>query len=810
MTGSALVGTLRRWLRVEHLEDRTTPTAVVVDTSSFAADRVLVTLADGADAATAVARLSASPLTAGVQHLGFGIYQVNLRAGVSVQQAVPALDAIRGIASAEADYAIGLTATPTDPSFGSTWGLHNAGQSGGAVDADIDATEAWDKATGTGQTVVAVIDTGVDYTHPDLAANMWRNPGEVAGDGLDNDGNLIVDDIFGADFANNDGDPMDDNNHGTHCAGTIGAVANNGVGVAGVAWKTRIMAMKFLTASGSGSTSNAIKCIDYAIAKGAKILSNSWGGGGYSSALEAAIVRSRDAGAVFVAAAGNNGANTDVSANYPSNYAVSNVVSVAATDHNDQLASFSNYGANTVDLGAPGVSVLSTVRGGGYSSFSGTSMATPHVAGALAVYWDKNPGMTAQQVIQKLLGSVDSIASLAGKTVTGGRLNLNKMLEGGSPLPPPPPPPPGDTTGARVTTANFAGSTASNYERVRLTFSEAINAASFDATDVVLTGPSGGAIAVQGVKLVDGTTNQFDVTFATQTAFGTYAIGVGPQVLDLANNPMDQNQNGQNGEATADRYTGTAMLYPGRQKFSLSGLNVPIRDFTTSTVTINVPASSVVNGFTVTDLNVTLSLSHTYTSDLVITLTAPNGKAVTLFNRRGGSGDHLTNTTFNDEATTLIRNGRAPFTGSFRPEALLSGFDGVNPVGNWTLSVRDAGRSDVGTITAVSLDIATNPADAASGMTFGMTDEPATDAPAVGPGVAGSFGSTAPALLAPTTTTTRATTPPVAPPPAADLTILANTPTVAPQFGGLNTFEPTALARFGQPSQQPFNGFTIE
>lgn len=310
---------------------------------------------------------------------------------------------------------------------------------------------------------------------------------------------------------------------------------------------------------------------------------------------------------------------------------------------------------------------------------------------------------------------------------------------------------------------------------------------------------------------VSGTTNQFDVTFATQTAVGGYAITVGPQVLDLANNAMDQNQNGVNGEATADRYTGTAKLYPGRQKFSLSGLSVPITDYTTSTVTINVPANSVVNGFTVTDLNVTLSLAHTYTADLVITLTAPNGKAVTLFQRRGGSGDNLTNTTFNDEATTLIRNGAAPFSGSFRPDAALSGFDGVNPVGNWTLSVRDAGRLDVGTITAVSLDIATNPTDAGSGQMMGGADGPTDGSPvATGPGVAGNFGGGTPTLLAPPTTTTTTQTAPVALPPSTDVSVADRTPTVAPQFGGMTAFEPTAPNWFNQITRQTFTGFTVE
>lgn len=813
MSAPARIGLLRRWLRVENLEDRTTPTAVTVDSSSFAADRVLVTLADGADAATAVANLAASPLAAGVERLGFNIYQVNLRAGVSVGFAIPALDAIRGVAYAEADYAIGLNLTPNDPSYSSLWGMNNTGQSGGTLDADIDAPEAWDIARGTGQKIVAVIDTGVDYNHPDLAANMWRNSGETAGDGIDNDANGIVDDVFGADFANNDGNPMDDNNHGTHCAGTIGGVGNNGVGVTGVAWTTRIMALKFLGANGSGSTSNAIKCIDYAISKGASILSNSWGGGGYSSALEQAIIRARNAGAIFVAAAGNNGANTDVSANYPSNYAVDNVLSVAAIDRNNNLASFSNYGATTVDLGAPGVSILSTVRNGGYSSFSGTSMATPHVAGAIAVFWDRNPTLTYTQVIQRLLGSVDQITSLSGRTVTGGKLNLLNLLNSTSPptSPPPtsPPPPTGDVTGARVTSAVFSGGTSSTFNRVRVTFNEAMTTGSFTTADVVsLTGPGGGTLTSTGVTLVPGTNNQFDVTFATQTAPGTYAVTVGPDIRDLAGNQMDQNQNGANGENPVDRYSATARLYPSRQTFGVSGLSVPINDLSTATVSITVPASSVVNGFTITDLNVTLSLTHTYDSDLVITLVAPSGQVITLFNRRGGSANNLTGTTFNDEATVAISGGSAPFTGSFRPEQALSAFDGLNPVGTWTLRVQDVARLDVGAISAVSLGIATNPADSASGRAMGVADDPFTSGTVtVGPGVAASFGTNTPTLLAPPTTTNAASSPTVRVPTSGDAVVTG--PSVAPTFGGMAAFEPTAIEWNGLAARPLWSGFRV-
>ncbi|MCA8925995.1 MAG: S8 family serine peptidase, partial [Planctomycetes bacterium] len=239
----------------------------------------------------------------------------------------------------------------------------------------IQAPQAWELETGSAQVVVAVIDTGVDYTHPDLSANMWTNPGEVPGNGVDDDRNGVVDDFYGYDFANGDPDPRDDNVHGTHCAGTVGAVGDNGVGVAGVCWSVRIMALKFLGSDGSGNTSDAIACIHYAIANGADVMSNSWGGGESSRALEEAITAARAAGIVFVAAAGNSG---DTRVHYPGAYPAA--LTVSATDRADALATFSSYGP-AVDLAAPGVGIVSCALEHGYASLSGTSMATPHVAG---------------------------------------------------------------------------------------------------------------------------------------------------------------------------------------------------------------------------------------------------------------------------------------------------------------------------------------------------------------------------------------------------------------------------------------------
>jgi subtilisin family serine protease len=322
--------------------------------------------------------------------------------------------------------------TPDDPSYtdGSLWGLHNVGQNGGTADADIDAPEAWHVRTSAEPVIVAVIDTGIRYTHEDLAANMWINPGEIPGNGVDDDNNGFVDDVYGVNAIVMAGDPMDDHGHGTHVAGTIGAAGDNARGVVGIAWRVQLMACKFLASNGSGLTSDAITCVDYAVAMGARVMNNSWGGGAHSQALEDAIVAARDAGIVFVASAGNDGADLDAYVKYPAEYDVDNVLAVAATDRNDRLASFSNFGVQSVELGAPGVFILSSHGGGdtNYAYFSGTSMAAPHVSGAAALMLAQFPSMTYREVIDRLVAGTDPVDALSGRTISGGRLNLHRSL----------------------------------------------------------------------------------------------------------------------------------------------------------------------------------------------------------------------------------------------------------------------------------------------------------------------------------------------------------------------------------------------
>jgi subtilisin family serine protease len=347
------------------------------------------------------------------------------------------------VAYAETNDILTTVLTPNDPNFSSLWGLQNTGQviNGvpGAPGADISATLAWDVSTGSQANVVAVVDTGIDYTHPDLSDNVWSAPTSFT---VTIGGQTIICPAgsHGFNAITNTCDPMDDNNHGTHVSGTIGAVGNNGVGVAGVNWVASIMGSKFLNAGGSGTLANAINAIEFTIqAKqifgadaNVRVLSNSWGGGGFSQALLDEINSANGSDMLFVAAAGNNASDNDTRPFYPASYNAPNVVAVAATNNNDQLASFSNFGLNTVHLGGPGVGVLSTTRNNTYSFFSGTSMATPHVSGAAALVLSVCSLDTAG-LKNNLLNNVDPIPSLSGLTVTGGRLNVNNAIQACSP-----------------------------------------------------------------------------------------------------------------------------------------------------------------------------------------------------------------------------------------------------------------------------------------------------------------------------------------------------------------------------------------
>lgn len=434
----------RRLLRVKN--NRKTPEVVVKERviieggvirvlhqELHAADQVIVQLKSGTPAA-ALEKLNDRFGARIIRRMiASDTYLVRLqeRSIAAVEKAVASYHAEAAtISIAEPNYILHATETaPNDTYLTSLYAMRNTGQTGGTAGADIKATMAWDITTGSANVLVGVIDTGIDYQHPDLAANIWTNPGEIAGNGLDDDGNGFIDDIHGWDFVSDDNDPMDGHYHGTHCAGTIGGVGNNGQGVAGVCWTVKMAALKFLSDSGSGSLSDAVDAVYYGTRIGCHLTSNSWGGGGFSQTLKNAIDDAGAHGVLFVAAAGNSAGNNDTTPFYPASYTSSNLIAVAATDHKDALAGFSCYGLTSVDLGAPGVSIYSCKPNNSYQSLSGTSMATPHVAGVCALVKSLAPGMGVAAWKSQILSNVDSIPSLNGKCVTGGRLNAQKAVQ---------------------------------------------------------------------------------------------------------------------------------------------------------------------------------------------------------------------------------------------------------------------------------------------------------------------------------------------------------------------------------------------
>lgn len=347
----------------------------------------------------------------------------------SVYEALSSLMPEEKVKYTDPDHIVYLSATPNDSRFSQLWGMNNTGQSGGKNDADIDAVEAWELSKGSHDVLVGLIDTGIDYNHKDLKDNMWKNPNEIPGNNKDDDGNGLVDDVYGYDFADDDSDPMDYHYHGTHCAGTIGGTGNNGEGVAGVNWKVKIMAIKFFGRLGGATDSDAVDCINYATNMGVHLTSNSWGGYGASDITKEAIERAASKNILFVAAASNDTINNDVFPAYPASYKVANIISVAATDKYDNIADFSNYGKNSVHLGAPGVEILSTVTGNGYAYLRGTSMACPHVSGVCALVKAYNPGLNANDIKDIVVNSGDIIPALDGKTISGRRLNAFKALK---------------------------------------------------------------------------------------------------------------------------------------------------------------------------------------------------------------------------------------------------------------------------------------------------------------------------------------------------------------------------------------------
>jgi subtilisin family serine protease len=397
------------------------------DTPRWAPGEVLMRFRPAARAAQRSAALGAARASVVREYAISGVVRLRLD-GIGVEEAVARLAADPQVAWAEPNYVWSIERTPNDTRYSDQWALANHGQFAGTPGADIRAEAAWNVTTGDSNVVVGVIDTGVDLEHPDLVGNLWVNPGEIPGNGIDDEGDGYVDDVNGWDFVNGDADPRDDHGHGTHVSGIIAAVGDNALGITGVCWRTKIMALKFLGAGGSGFTSDAVDALEFAIAHGVRITNNSWGGGPYSQALADAITAAGAAGMLVVVASGNSGFNLDSAPGYPACYPNPEIISVGATDKNDALAAFSNYGLETVDLAAPGDFIMSLWPARRLAILSGTSMAAPHVAGAAALLLARNSSMSPLAMKSRLMHGARALPSLAGKCVSGGRLDLLRSV----------------------------------------------------------------------------------------------------------------------------------------------------------------------------------------------------------------------------------------------------------------------------------------------------------------------------------------------------------------------------------------------
>jgi subtilisin family serine protease len=474
---------------------------------------------------------------------------LELPAGLPAQTAVNVLRQSKDIAYAELDHVLKLHGTtPNDERYasGELWGLHNVGIYGGTPGADIKAADAWDIRTSAANVIVALVDSGVRLTHQDIAPNLWRNPREIPGNGIDDDGNGVIDDVHGFNAWLENGNPTDDLGHGTHVAGTIGAVGNNSVGVVGVAWKVQLMVTKFTDPTGNGTISDAIECIDYVRRMGAHVINASWGATWFdSTALRDAIASARDAGIIFVTVSANgHGSNNDTTPVYPGGYELDNIVVATATDRNDQLAFFANYGPKTVDLGAPGYNIFSAWIGSDtdYQYYDGGSMATAHVSGAIALVRAHFPGEDYRKIIQRVLNGTDPLPSLAGKTVTGGRLNLFKAL-GGSVAPPAVAVAATDAAAAEsgsdpaVFTFTRSGATTAPLRILYSIGGTATNGGDYQSLAGAVTIPVGAASATVMAQPLDDTQFEENETVTlTLTPDGTYVVSTASATATIADN----------------------------------------------------------------------------------------------------------------------------------------------------------------------------------------------------------------------------------------------------------------------------------
>ena len=614
----------------------------------------------------------------------------------------------------EFDRVIRADSISNDPRIDELWGLNG--------DHGIRAGDAWAISTSLNEVVVAVIDSGVDINHPDLSSVIWQNQNEIPGNGIDDDANGYIDDVNGWDFAFNDNSPEDGNGHGTHVAGTIAAIRNNNIGIAGVANNIKIMPLRFLDNSGNGYTNNAIAALNYAVTNGAPISNNSWGGGGYSSSLFNAIASADQAGHTFVAAAGNSGQDIDSNPSYPAAYSNSNIISVAAINSSGDLASFSNYGYNNVDIAAPGVSILSTIshqycgQGSGadcYASLNGTSMASPHVAGVAALILGIRPGSTPQEISDILMDSVRPTAVLNGSLAFGGELDARAAVELAT------------STGSIVFPSHTPGETVYQNDFIEIT----AVATQSDGTDVstsVTWKDVAGTVLGTGATLThqESTTGLLrliaeaaDTNGALLRSSATYNVEertfqfTSPTQIVLPNPGSTVSTtwiwDGPVGES-ADLIAQSVSYSQVEGIYDMPDIGGQ-EDLTEFTFTIE--ETEVIE-----NVQLGLRLDHTYVADLNISLIHPDGTEVLLARRNGGSQNNYGEGTqdcsgnlayFTDGAAEGISDRTPPYVGESRPREPLSAFNGKSTSGDWTLKIVDDWDYDQGTFFCGRLTIET-------------------------------------------------------------------------------------------------------
>ena len=541
---------------------------------------------------------------------------------------------------------------PNDEFFGLMWGLHNTGQEGGTVGADISALDAWDITKGDRNIVVGVIDEGVDYTHPDLVANIWHNPGEICDNGIDDNGTGVIDDCHGYNALDDNGDPMDLGGHGTHVAGTIGASTNNGFGVAGINWNIQIAGCKFLGPF-TGTTADAISCIDYftnlRVNHDVNIVAtnNSWGGGSRSEALRSAIQTHNEAGIMFVTAAGNDGINADNSPSYPGSYDLPGIVNVANTTRTDGMAFDSTYGPISVDLGAPGSQIASTYIDEGYVYMSGTSMSAPHVTGVASLIWSIAPHLSIAEVKQIMMDSGDPIPALAGLTVSGNRLNAYQALINADPEP----------GFALQLSPSLQEVSAGDYAVYTLDVASIADWSGEVEFSVDIDPVLEYDLSAASAETDDAVT--LTVYTEAETHWGSYAIQV---------SAVDTETGDYTGQAAAALNVLPAGLvdFPYENNTSIA---IPDGDASGITSVISVADEGIVFG-----TEASVNITHTWRGDLIVRLTSPQGTEYTLHNRDGGSEDDLVETW------------------------TIDSFNGESMTGDWTLFVSDNANLDTGTL----------------------------------------------------------------------------------------------------------------